>query len=280
MANSPYEIKSRLNSGTPTKTSSLQSPLTRPGPRSHKPSPQPASLSLRRIIGTTTTSSSGLASHYDSSTFAYCAGSAAVLARIDDDGEISYRFFRASPTASPTNPSISFYNPTSPSATSGNRRRTIFASRHGADERSSGNSPRRIWSDEGSSKTWSARERVKAVSCVDLSPNGRFLAVGETGYSPRVNIFSISAGVQTEIPLSILNEHSYGVRCVAFSPSSQWLATLGDVNDGFLFIWSINAKTGSARLYFTNKCTASVTIMDIHGLTLCQFLKWRRWRLC
>ena len=254
-------MKSRLNPGTPSKTNSLHSPLARSGPRSHKLSPQPASLFLRRIIGTTTTSSSGLASHYDSSTFAYCAGSAAVLAKIDDDGDISYRFFRALPTASPIHPSISFYNPTSPSATSGSHRRTIFALKHGADERSSSNSPRRIWSDEGSSKTWSARERVKAVSCVDLSPNGRFLAVGETGYSPRVNIFSISAGAPTEIPLSILTEHSFGVRCVAFSPSSQWLATLGDVNDGFLFIWSINAKTGSARLHFTNKCTASVLSM-------------------
>lgn len=102
---------------------------------------------------------------------------------------------------------------------------------------------------------------MKAVSCVDLSPNGRFLAVGETGYSPRVNIFSISAGAPTEVPLSILTEHSFGVRCVAFSPSSQWLATLGDVNDGFLFIWSINAKTGAARLHFTNKCTAAVLSM-------------------
>ncbi|KAF7502068.1 hypothetical protein GJ744_007517 [Endocarpon pusillum] len=268
MANSPYEIKSKLNSGTPSKRNSLHTPLARPGSRSHKPSSQPASLLLRRIIGTTTTSSSGLTSHYDSRTFAYCAGSAAVLANIDDDGEISYRFFRASPTASPIHPSVSFYNPTSPTASSGSRRRTIFAPKHGAEERSCSNSPRRTWNDEGSSKTRSARERVKAVSCVDLSPNGRFLAVGETGYSPRVNIFSISAGASTEVPLSILTEHSFGVRCVAFSPSSQWLATLGDVKDGFLFIWSINAKTGAARLHFTNKCTASVLSMAWCGNNL------------
>jgi WD40 repeat protein len=268
MANSPFEIKSRVNQGTPLKITPANSPLMRPGPRSQKLGTQPASLSLRKIIGTTTTSSRGLACHYDSSTFAYCAGSAAVLAKVDDGGEISYRFFRAQPAALPMHPCVSVYNPTSPTANSENRRRTILPFKHGTDDRYSNSSPRRIWGDEGSSKTWSARERVKAVSCVDLSPNGRFLAVGETGYSPRVNIFSILPGAPTDAPLSILTEHSFGVRCVAFSANSRWLATLGDVNDGFLFIWSVNPKTGAAKLHLTNKCTASVLSMAWCGNNL------------
>jgi WD40 repeat protein len=191
-----------------------------------------------------------------------------VLAKVDDCGEISYRYFRAQPNASSANPCTSFYNPTTPTATSESRRRTILPFRHGWDERSSKSSPRRIWGDEGSPKTWSGRERVKAVSCVGLSPNGRFLAVGETGYNPRVNIFSSLPGGSTDIPLTILTEHSFGVRCVAFSLNSRWLATLGDINDGFLFIWSINPKTGSARLHFTNKCTASVLDMAWCGNSL------------
>lgn len=259
MANSPLEIRSRVNLGTPLKTTFADSPLSRLGPRSPlKPSPLPASLSLRRIIGTTTSSSSGLACHYASSSFAYCAGSAAVLAKVDATGEISYRFFRAQPTALPVHPCVSFYNPTTPTALPESRRRMIVPLKHGLDERSSIKSPRRIWGDDGSPKTWSARERVKAVSCVDLSCDGRFLAVGETGYSPRVNIFSTLASAAADIPLTILTEHSFGVRFVAFSPNLRWLATLGDVNDGFLFIWSINPKTGAARLQFTNKCTAAV----------------------
>lgn len=96
---------------------------------------------------------------------------------------------------------------------------------------------------------------------MDLSPNGKFLAAGETGYNPRVNIFSTVPGASPETPLTILTEHSYGVRCVAFSPDSRWLATLGDANDGFLFIWSVNQKTGAAKLHFTNRCTA--TVLDI-----------------
>lgn len=193
-----------------------------------KPNSQSSSLSLRSITGTTTRSSGGLASHYESSTFAYCAGSAVVVAKLDDAGDISYRFFRAQPTALPIHPSPSFYNPASPTPPPESRRRTILPAKHSSDERSSHNSPRRNWADDGSSKTWSARERVKAVSCVALSPNGKFLAAGETGYGPRVNIFSTMPGGFSDIPLTTLTEHSFGVRCVAFSPTSRWLATLGD----------------------------------------------------
>ena len=180
-----------------------------------------------------------------------------MLAKVDDRGEISYRFFRAQPTVAAIHPITSFYNQTTPTSTLEGRRRTILPFKHGADEKVN-NTTRRLWGDEGISKTWSARERVKAVSCVDLSPNGKFLAVGETGYGPRVNIFSTAAGGLSDVPLTILTEHSFGVRSMAFSPNSRWLATLGDANDGFLFIWSINLKTGAARLHFTNKCTASV----------------------
>ena len=258
MANSRFEVKSRINQGTSLKITPANSPLSRHGlgPGQKPGSPQ-TSLSLRRIIGTTTTSSSGLASHYESSSFAYCAGSAAVLAKIDDGGKMSYQFFRAQPTVAPLHPHTSHYNPPTLTSTPERRRKTILPYRHSGKEKTS-RSPRRIWGDEGSSKTWSARERVKAASCVDLSPNGKFLAMGETGYSPRVNIFSTATGRSSDVPLTALTEHTFGVRCVAFSPNSRWLATLGEANDGFLFIWAINSKTGAAKLALTNKCTASV----------------------
>jgi WD40 repeat protein len=191
-----------------------------------------------------------------------------VVAKIDDKGEISYRFFRARPTTAPLNPSTSFYSPSTPTATPESRRRTILPFKVGADDRSAAGSPRRLWADEGNSKTWSARERVKAVSCVDLSPNGKFLAVGEIGYNPRVNIFSTLPGASADIPLTTLTDHSFGLRCLAFSSDSHWLATLGDVNDGFLFIWGISPRTGVAKLHFTNKCTASVLSMAWYGNNL------------
>lgn len=76
-----------------------------------------------------------------------------------------------------------------------------------------------------------------------------------------MNIFSTVPDAPSDTPLTTITEHSFGIRCVAFSPNSRWLATLGEANDGFLFVWSINPKTGGARLQFTNKCTASVLDM-------------------
>jgi WD40 repeat protein len=45
---------------------------------------------------------------------------------------------------------------------------------------------------------------------------------------------------------------------VAFSPNSQHLASLGTANDGFLYIWNINNRNGSATLYASNKCTSNI----------------------
>lgn len=41
------------------------------------------------------------------------------------------------------------------------------------------NHVRQDWSDSPSSKTWTSRERIKAATCLSLSRDGRFLAVGE-----------------------------------------------------------------------------------------------------
>jgi WD40 repeat protein len=66
----------------------------------------------------------------------------------------------------------------------------------------------------------------------------------------------------------MLTEHSFGVRSLAFSSDSQYLATLGDMNDGFLFVWAINLRTGAAKLHSTNKCTSFIRDMCWMGQTL------------
>ncbi|KAA8569202.1 hypothetical protein EYC84_000871 [Monilinia fructicola] len=76
-----------------------------------------------------------------------------------------------------------------------------------------------------SSRTWSSRERIKAATCVSISSDGRFLAVGETGYAPRVLIFSLQDN-SSDSPLAILTEHYYGVAAIAFSPDGRYLASL------------------------------------------------------
>lgn len=81
-------------------------------------------------------------------------------------------------------------------------------------------------------------------------------------------IFSTAKDAPSDVPLSILSEHTFGVRSLSFSSNSQYLATLGDVNDGFLFVWSINLKNGSAKLHSTNKCTSFIRDMCWIGQSL------------
>lgn len=74
------------------------------------------------------------------------------------------------------------------------------------------------------------------------------------GKNPRILIFPTTTDTPPDNPLSVLTDHSFGVRSVAFSPDSRWLCSLGDLHDGFLYLWSINEKNGSGKLHASNKC--------------------------
>lgn len=80
----------------------------------------------------------------------------------------------------------------------------------------------------------------------------------QTGYKPRVLVFSTASDAPSDMPLTSLADHTFGVKCVAFSPDSQYLASLGSANDGFLYVWSINQRTGAATLHASNKCTSNI----------------------
>lgn len=85
------------------------------------------------------------------------------------------------------------------------------------------------------------------------------MTLPQTGYKPRVLIFSVSeTNPMSDTPLTALAEHTFGVCAVAFSPDSRYLASLGATNDGFLYIWAINGKNGMATLHACNKCTSPV----------------------
>lgn len=266
----PLSAKSKLaGPGASLKITPSNSPILRPGARSPSKSSHQSTLSLQTVLGTTTTTPNGFSSHDQSKSFALCAGSAAVLAELDDDGNLSQRFFRARPSATSVNPTTtSFYSQSTPPATPDPRSRSLSHIRSNPHLNVPNGSPSNEAADSGSPRAWSSRERIKAVTSVSISPNGRFLAVGETGYNPRVLIFSTARDALPDVPLSILSEHTFGVCSLAFSPDSQYLATLGNPNDGFLFIWSINLKNGSARLHSTNKCTSFVREMCWVGQSL------------
>lgn len=68
-------------------------------------------------------------------------------------------------------------------------------------------------------------------------------------------MFSTSGPAHQDVPLSSLSDHSFGVQSLAFSPDSKWLCSLGNTHDGFLLLYAVNPKTGSARLHASNKCS-------------------------
>lgn len=190
-----------------------------------------------------------------------------MLAKIGPNNVPSHRYYKARPTAPSINPPTAHYEG-SPAATPTKRRTTTFISQKRQDDYSGGGSFGRDWLGESPGQTWTARERIKSTSCVSLSADGRWLAVGESGYNPRVLLYSTVEDVAGELPTSIVTDHTYGVRCIAFSGDMRYLATLGNLNDGFLFVWSLNSKTGQLSLHSVNKCTTNICDMTWCGKSL------------
>jgi len=262
------------NTGLGIKLTPTNSPYPRTPRSPHKRrSFYESGLSLKRIIGTTVSSPTGFDSLPSGRIFAYVAGAAVVVVQLEEDLHYSQRFFRAHPTAIPVLPanSASITPSTSINTANDSRNRTVASLR----ESSIGFSPstptnsRPVWNDSPLSKTWTSRERIKAATCLSISRDGRFLAVGETGYTPRVLIFNLHES--SDVPLVILNEHTFGVTAVAFSPDGRYLATLGSPNDGFLYMWSISSN-GAARLYASNKCTSFIKGMSWMGNSLITYV--------
>ncbi|KAL9100634.1 MAG: hypothetical protein Q9163_004004 [Psora crenata] len=208
-------------------------------------------LSLNSIIGTTTTNANAFDSESGKDLFAYCAGPAAVISDVDVNLNVTQRLFRAAPNASPLNSAPSYYNPSTPPG-------TPSRNRHGSPFKDLGRpnplaTPLDYTPDSpGNSKS---QNRVKEATCLSISPQGDYLAVGETGYNPRVLLFSLKSDAPADIPSSILTDHSFGVQSVALSYDSRWLCSLGNSYDGFLLLYSVNLKTGAAKLYSSNRCS-------------------------
>lgn len=156
------------------------SPVLKPPARPSRPPFYQTTLSLQTVIGTTTANPNGLSYHADTRAFALCAGSAAILAELDDDLNVSQRFFRARPGATGLYSVPSFYNPpTAPNTPNPKQRSSVAVRRISVATGFHSTSPTVERGEVGSSRTWSSRERIKAATAVSLSLNGKFLAVGE-----------------------------------------------------------------------------------------------------
>lgn len=105
------------------------------------------------------------------------------------------------------------------------------------------------------------KDRLRNVSCVALSPNKRVLAVGETGYLPRILLYSLAPNSSHQ-PFAVLQEHSFGVKHISFAPDLKHFCSLGDPSDGFLYVWRYSAS--SVALRSANKCTSIVNDIAWH----------------
>lgn len=219
-------------------------------------------LFLKRVVGTTCCSPTG----FDTlpSSFAYVAGGAVIVVDVDDESH-SQRFYRARPTAVPLYSVATFQN--TPSTPTGTPKANDSRGRVGPRFRDSPHTSSDWGNDSPGSNTWTSRERIKAATCLALSRDGKYLAVGETGYAPRVLVFSLH-DTSSEAPLISISEHAFGVKAVAWSADTRYLASLGAANDGFLYVWKIDPRTGAAKLFQQNRCTSYIKHMIWMGNSL------------
>ncbi|GAM84426.1 hypothetical protein ANO11243_024220 [Dothideomycetidae sp. 11243] len=253
----PLRVRSRNYNQRQTLLSQ-RSPITRTSqPRSPIKTQRPeVELDLEQIIGTTCHSVTRFDSNRFTNTFAYVAGAAAVLAFVDGNLKVSQRFFRANASQTAVQRPTTSNGSSTPSAVSQDfRSRLGQRAREGSPFSSSNANDH---SDSPGSSSGHARDKVKAATAVTLSNNGKWLAYGETGYRPRVLVLPITERRSTDQPSAIISEHSFGVHAVAFDSESRLLATLGTINDGFLYVWRLDAKTGGTSLMASNKCTATI----------------------
>ncbi|KAL8656572.1 MAG: hypothetical protein Q9226_002615 [Calogaya cf. arnoldii] len=206
-------------------------------------------LRLETVLGSTGLSINALSAAADSRCFAFCAGSTVVLADINNL-EQEQRHFLGKPD---THVTPSYYNPATPTKATSNRG---FANAPSKDD--SLQSIASIDSNDYPGKGKSSHR--SRTQCVALSPAGKYLAIGEVGYHPRILVFSTTSGASPDIPVACLTDHTFGVQAIAFSSDSKWLCSLGDLHDGGLFLWSINPKTGALKLDSSNRCTTADTI--------------------
>ena len=167
------------NSFIPRALGTSKQPNSRP--RSNQSSSD-TGLFLKRVIGCSTTA---FDSHPPSRSFAYTAGAAAVVVQLDENLKVTQRFFRARPNAPTWSSGSSQISALQNTAFLESRNRLSISLKDlGIGYSLASIAAPMSVEDSPSSKTWTARERIKAATCVSFSPDGKWLAAGEVRISP------------------------------------------------------------------------------------------------
>lgn len=170
-------------SSTPTNSRSSTYPPGGPFPRNPRftfktPRPYESGLSLTRVIGTTVASPVAFDSLVSSAIFAYTAGAAAVVVNLDDDCNISQRFYRARPAGTATPASNNTPTAATGSAGGDGRSRAIGSFRDSGVPFNP-STPEGLDSPKTSRAGGRTKDSIKAATCISLSRDGKLLAVGE-----------------------------------------------------------------------------------------------------
>ncbi|KAF9925420.1 mitogen-activated protein kinase binding protein 1 [Linnemannia zychae] len=94
--------------------------------------------------------------------------------------------------------------------------------------------------------------KPKPISCLSFSPDGQFLAIGETGHQPRILIWEVAS----QLLVGELQGHKFGVQAVHFSPNSKFVVSLGFQHDGYIHVWNWRTNTQIASNKVTSKVNA------------------------
>ncbi|ORY08103.1 WD40 repeat-like protein [Basidiobolus meristosporus CBS 931.73] len=186
----------------PKKRTPSRPPLPTSTKRTRKDAKPPSAV-LEHVLGLTTTKNSNFAVHPSQDIVAYAAGCAVVLYNYRKNKQL--HFLQVDPDA------VSIAQESSTSESTGGQAQSKMALM---------NSP-------------------KAISCLTFSPDGSHLAVGETGFQPRVLVWDW----RNDTLISELKGHKYGILNLAFSPNGKILVSVGFQHDGFLNAW--NWKSGA-----------------------------------
>ncbi|XP_078130727.1 mitogen-activated protein kinase-binding protein 1-like [Sander vitreus] len=91
----------------------------------------------------------------------------------------------------------------------------------------------------------------KTITALCFSPDGKYLVTGESGHLPAVRMWDVAERRE----VAELQKHKYGISCVAFSPNSKYVVSVGNQHDMMVNVcaWKKNVVVAA------NKVSSKVT---------------------